>query len=175
MNDLLDQAWDLLTRGVQDRTLSSNRPTLATTGPKLRTVVLRAASRTTQTLDIHSDARAGKIAQLRRDPHAALHVWDADASLQIRIRARAELHIDDDEAHQAFAALPEHGRRIYTAVAQAGATIPLPDAVTFDGPTHFALIRLHLSEIELLHLSRDLHRRAVFTAEQCWTGRWLAP
>lgn len=175
MNDLLDQAWDLLTRGVHDRTLASNRPTLATSGPELRTVVLRAASRTTQTLDIHSDARAGKIGQLRRDPQAALHVWDADARLQIRIRARAELHIDDDEAHRAFAALPEHGQRIYTAAAQAGAPIPMPDAVTFDGPAHFALIRLHLSEIELLHLSRDLHRRAQFRAAQGWAGRWLVP
>ena len=175
MNDLLDLMWGLLERGVRDRTLATNRPTLATVGGQLRTVVLRAVSRSAQTLDIHSDARAGKVAQLRADPTANLHVWDTHNTLQIRIRAAAQVHRDDQIAAKAFTALPDHGQRIYRVTPHPGTPISDPRHITFEGQPHFALIRLHLQEVELLHLDRDVHRRALFTAGENWRGRWLVP
>ncbi|WP_145963003.1 hypothetical protein [Mangrovicoccus ximenensis] len=39
---------------------------------------------------------------------------------------------------------------------------------------HLALL-CDLSELEVLHLGADLHRRAVFAARDGWAGRWLAP
>ena len=175
---LLDRAWALLERGARDPGTPANRPTLGSIGadgPALRTVVLRAADRTTGVLDIHSDARAGKVAQLRADPRAALHVWDPDTSLQLRIAAEARVHTGDGIAEAALAALPDRSRALYRAIPAPGTPIARPEEARFDGPEVFALIRLHLTRIEVLHLGRERHRRAVFTATDGWAGAWRVP
>lgn len=173
--DFLNAAWTMLGRGTADAKAAANRPTLATAGPELRTVVLRAADRGQGTLDIHSDARAGKIAQISADTNVALHVWDAKANLQIRMRGAAILHIDDAEAQSAFDALPEHGQAIYRIAPDPGVPLTDPDATSQTGPARFALIRITLREIELLHLARARHSRALYTRAEEWRGTWLVP
>ncbi|RED14360.1 pyridoxamine 5'-phosphate oxidase family protein [Pontivivens insulae] len=175
LESFLNAAWSRLSRGVADPKSACNRPTLATTGPEMRTVVLRAANRDAGTLDIHSHAQAGKITQIAADPAVALHVWDARANLQIRLRGRAELHIGTPLAKDVESRLPARTHEIYRISQTPGAIIPSPEVTRFDGPPAFALIRVTLDQIELLHLDRSRHSRALFCREDGWTGSWRAP
>lgn len=178
LSNWLDEAWTQLETGCGDSAHPANRPALATSsqdGPQVRTVVLRAASRAMGQLDIHSDARAAKVMQLLADPRAALHVWNPNDRLQVRISATAQLHCNDEIAAHAFAALPAHGTKIYQLDSDPGMQTPAPEAVSYDGPAQFALIRLEVTAIETLHLTRDIHQRALFTAADDWHGRWLVP
>jgi pyridoxamine 5'-phosphate oxidase len=92
---LHSEVWLRLTRGVHDRHAPARHPTLATVSPdgrpQARTVVLRAADKAAGTLDIHTDLRSAKVADLRATPFAALHVWDAAAHLQLRLEAQFTL------------------------------------------------------------------------------------
>ncbi|QPH55168.1 pyridoxamine 5'-phosphate oxidase family protein [Pontivivens ytuae] len=176
----LDDAWQLIGRGTVDSKSAANRPALATVGaegPAVRTVVLRAADREAGTLDIHSHRLAGKVAELRAEPRAALHVWDAKRSLQMRLAGAATVHVEDAAARAAFDALPEHGRTIYAVSPEPAAEIDAPSAPAFDADpwAGFALIRLRLERIELLHLGRERHSRAVYERSSGWRGRWLVP
>ena len=83
LSQLYAEVWTRLTRGVHDRHAPARHPTLATVTPEgkpqARTVVLRAANKTTGTLDIHTDLGSAKVEDLRVTPFAALHVWDSSA------------------------------------------------------------------------------------------------
>ena len=154
---LLDLAWARIEAGVADPAAAARTPALATAGPdgpEVRTLVLRAADRGAGTLDLHADAASAKVAQLRADPRAALHVWDAGASLQIRVRGVIEL-LDGGEADAVWARVPEaHEPRAERA--------------------RFAVLRCRADEIEALLLA-DPHRRALFRRADAFAGEWLAP
>ena len=89
LDSLRDQVWLRLQRGVADRHAPARHPVLATVTPggmpQARTVVLRGADPDAGVLEVHTDLMSGKVCDLRANPMAALHVWDAGAHLQTRI------------------------------------------------------------------------------------------
>jgi pyridoxamine 5'-phosphate oxidase len=89
LEGLYAQVWQRLARGVVDRHAPARHPTFATVSPdgwpEARTVVMRAADPAGATLDIHTDLQSAKVASLRANPRAALHIWEASAHLQIRL------------------------------------------------------------------------------------------
>ncbi len=178
LSPLYAEAWTRLTRGVHDRHAPARHPTLATVTaegrPKARTVVLRAADKSAGTLDIHTDLRSAKVADLRATPFAALHVWDASAHLQLRIDAQVTLLIGDDVA-AIWKAVPAASRLSYgitpapgQPIAQALDYTKVPDAGSF------VVLRLQISTVDVLHLGQN-HRRARFDRRNEWAGEWLAP
>ena len=176
LDSTLTQVWQRLARGVQDRRATTRNPTLATSGPdgpEVRTVVLRSADAQDKTLEIHTDRRAAKVTALTKDPRAALHVWDAKANLQIRLRCIATLTHADPTA---WSKIPETAQRVYGGTPAPADEILTPEA---HDPTpnreDFTIITLHIKEIETLYLGRDLHRRARFLPDQNWQGSWIAP
>ena len=88
-------AWALLARGVKDRRSPFHTPGLATVSPEglpeIRTVVLRGCDPQTRNLRFHTDTRSAKIADMQKQPQAALHFYDPGAKIQLRVRARLEL------------------------------------------------------------------------------------
>ncbi|MBC7735913.1 MAG: pyridoxamine 5'-phosphate oxidase family protein [Candidatus Saccharibacteria bacterium] len=178
LSQLHAEVWLRLTRGVHDRHAPARHPTLATVTPdgrpQARTVVLRAANKLAGTLDIHTDLRSAKVQDLRATPFAALHVWDASAHLQLRLEAQVTLLTSQDVV-AIWAAVPEASKLSYGGtpapgkpIAQALAYTKAPD------PACFAVLRLSLLTIDMLHLGPD-HRRARFDRTSEWAGEWLAP
>lgn len=170
LSGMLDSVWQHIIRGTKDRHHPARHPTLATLtpdGPDLRTLVLRAASRDTQTLEFHTDAASPKVAQIRENPNVAVHIWIPKANLQIRARAAAQLLPGDQSL---FAQLPETAQLNYQGPAP-GARLP---AKTYPAPDRFTRLLCHLAEIDALLLSTP-HQRAVFTAQSGWHGAWIAP
>lgn len=172
------QVWTRLARGVRDRRAAARHPTLATVSsngmPQARTVVLRAADSLSGTVDIHTDINSTKVTELRANPMAALHVWDGTAHLQLRLEARATILTGTDVA-EIWAQVPETSRIAYGSNPAPGR--PITDGLAYvkhPDPACFAVLRLHVHAMDVLHLGRD-HRRARFVRGDNWAGQWLAP
>jgi hypothetical protein len=172
------RAWDILTRGPADRHAPARHIALATVAPDgtpdVRTVVLRAADRAAATLDIHTDLRSAKVTALKHTPTAQILAWDPRAHLQIRATGTATI-LTGAEAAPLWARVPAASRPAYGATPPPGTPIPAALAYTrTDGATAFAVIRLTLTALDLLHLG-DRHRRARFARADDWRGDWLSP
>ena len=68
LDEFLDHAWSLLTRGVADAKSVAKNPTFSTISeegfPTMRTVVLRRADRIANYLEIHTDIQTNKVFSL---------------------------------------------------------------------------------------------------------------
>lgn len=174
-------ALALLARGVADRRSPFHTPTLATVGedggPRARTVVLRGFDAATRCLRLHTDARSAKFTEASRDPRAELHLYDAGAQLQLRLRGALSAHRGDTLADAAWAASRPFSRMIYAADPAPGTPVAAPPAAPADpeaGRGDFALLLLRFDRLEWLWLCAGGHRRALFT----WNPEamtWLAP
>ena len=167
MNDptletIWEGTWQLLAAGVADPQHGCHWPVLASIAadgaPDARTVVLRAADRQRRELRVHSDAQAGKIAQLARDPRTCLVLHDGPARTQLRAHGRTRVHQGDEAALHAWQALPAHSQALYA------------------GPERFALLVISVDYLDWLLIDPAGHRRAGFAwAGETLTARWLVP
>lgn len=178
LSELYAQVWVRLVRGVVDRRAPCRHPTLATVTadgkPQARTVVLRAADKGAGCLDIHTDLRSAKVAELRTTPCAALHVWDDGARLQLRLEATVSILTGSDVASM-WAGVPVSSRVAYGSQPVPGQPIAQSLGYTkMPNPADFAVLRLTVQTIDALHLGPN-HRRARFDRSADWVGTWLAP
>jgi pyridoxine/pyridoxamine 5'-phosphate oxidase len=176
--DLHAQGWKRLVRGVNDRRAAGRHPTIATVDdqgmPQARTVVLRAADPQAGILRVYTDRHAPKVAEVSARPHAALHIWDKDAHLQLRILARVAVRTGEPVA-DLWERIPEHARCNYGTLP--GPARPIDEGLAYQRVPNFddfAVLELTVESMELLHLGY-VHRRARFERADDWAGQWLAP
>jgi pyridoxamine 5'-phosphate oxidase len=175
--------WSMLARGVKDRKSAFHTPSIATITdegtPSVRTVVLRGCDMAAKTLRFHTDTRSGKIAELTQNPQAALHFYDANAKIQLRLAAKLET-ASGATYDAAWANTRPMSRECYQVTQSPGSLIDDPYQVAFDaaatqdGEAHFAPVVAHILKMEWLYLAARGHRRALFDFEQD-TQNWLAP
>lgn len=175
----LATAWRLLAEGVAEPQSPARRPVLATTGldgaPQARTVVLRHADPEAALVEVHTDTQSTKIAELRRDPRAALHVWHPGAEVQLRLSGRVTI-LTGEAARAYWPAVPDGSRASYGVSPAPGTRLPGPHAyLRAADPERFAVLRCVLDRIETVHLGAPIHSRAVFSRGDGWTGDWRAP
>ncbi len=185
LDDVRADAFRLWSRGVADRRSPFRSPALGTLGldgqPRLRTVVLRAFDPGARRLVVHSDIRAGKIAEIGRDARVMLHVWDDGGQVQVQAAGTATVQTGA-AARAEWDRLHPGSRVTYRVRPTPGTALADPavaDADQVDEEAafaNFAVIAIELNEMEWLSLAKDGHRRATFT----WTdakmdARWLVP
>jgi pyridoxamine 5'-phosphate oxidase len=195
LDDLHDWIWTELETAATDRKHALRTANIATAGfdePRMRTVVLRGASRSMRHLAFHSDRRAEKIAELRANERIAWHWWNPDTSVQLRLRGHATIHTDDAVADQMWAAEPANSLDLYLKSQTPGTPADTPtdglaehvqegDLTRDDvapGRAHFAVIRSVIDHIDAVHLNREEHQRARFEweeSEKRWEKDWLIP
>lgn len=180
-NDLaafLDLGWQRLTRGVADRRAASRHPVFATVSPdgrpEARTVVLRGASRSSGTVEVHTDGGSDKVTSLRINPCAQLMIWDEKAKLQIRLSTTVTIH-QGPEVSDRWRNVPDGSRMAYGASPTPGTPIPHAHAYEkLSSQDWFTVLTCRIESIELMQLI-DPHRRAVFMAQDGWIGQWRVP
>lgn len=186
LDAVLNTAWQMLVDGATNRRTVAHTPTVVTIRadgqPRARTVVLRGCRRDAAQLRFHTDRRSPKVAELRADPRAMLHVYDPGAKVQLQLDCRAELHIDDDVATAAWEAAQAMSRICYQVSTAPGTEIETPALAAFDpdatdgGAENFMVVILNVEAIEWLFLDARGHRRARFTRSgEDWDGTWLVP
>ena len=178
LETLLDAAWARLVRGVRDKRAAARQVTLSTLGangwPQARTVVLRGADKDAGQLEVHTDLRSAKVAELRAEPRAMLHVWDARVHLQIRAELRAEI-LTGAQVAARWDRVPDGSRMAYGSAPAPGQ--PIAQALEYTKEPNaqdFAVVQLQVQAFDLVHLGTN-HRRARFERADGWAGAWLAP
>ncbi|MEL6257477.1 MAG: pyridoxamine 5'-phosphate oxidase family protein [Pseudomonadota bacterium] len=176
---ILTAVWNGLLRAPSDKNSPWRWPALATAGPSVRMVVLRAVRRDPPEIDLFTDARTPKVAQLRQEPIAELLFWDKSKSHQVRVRGEVSVHHKDAIAEAAFGDGARHLPRDYARLFAPGEAVTDPDsarATDGDPWAHFMVLRMAVDAIDWLELSRAGHRRAGFQRRHgVWTGTWLTP
>ncbi|MGC8202749.1 pyridoxamine 5'-phosphate oxidase family protein [Aliiroseovarius sp. PTFE2010] len=197
--DVLAHAWDALDPAVCATGAKSGPETGAESGPKtsaetgletrlasfattapdgtvaLRHLVIRAADRRAAQIDLHTDARSAKVAQIVANPAAALLLWCPDATMQIRANGHAQV-LTGDAVRAAWDNMQGAARLNYGTTPAPGTPIRAPGA--FDRHAHrdrLAVLRQSVDALDVVILSDPQHRRAVYTGADGWAGRWVAP
>ena len=185
LSEIFDRSTALLAEGAENPGSPWRKLALGSVGldgaPQVRTVVLRRFDPGAHTLDVHTDTRSAKHAELLANPAATLHGWDTDSSIQLRASGVVSLYTGDPVARQSWAALREASRATYRVDPGPGTQLGLPEAVGPDRDDDvafgvFCVLRLQVHKIEYLHLGKDGNRRARFE----WVGErlgavWLVP
>jgi hypothetical protein len=117
LDGVLADSLACLARGAADPGSAWRNPTLLTIGadgtPQARTVVLRGFDPALRRLEIHTDTRSAKHAELLANATCGLHGWDHVAGIQLRLTGRASLHAGDPVADAAWAGLRPRTRQTY--------------------------------------------------------------
>ncbi len=159
-------------------------------GPEARTVVLRMADKEKHFLVCHSDSRAGKVAQIRRQPAVHWLFWDAANSVQLRASGLASLHHGNEQAREAWAQLPALTKGNMSAALPPGTPVGEPEtgisaytrhpeiteAENEAWFRHFVVIETQVLTMDWLWISRNGHRRArIDYRERRPLMQWLVP
>jgi len=191
--DMAALAFALLEEGAADASSPLRKPAFATLSasgaPAVRTVILRKFDPQARMLELFTDARSAKVAELEREPRASMLFYDPRRDVQLRLMGSA-VPLTGAPAADAWEAAGLPSRRAYLAVAAPGAssdgpTSGLPPEVEGivpsaerleEGRVNFALIRFGFDEADLVVLSRSGHRRArIRWPANVQAIEWLVP
>lgn len=198
MTDLLQldrvvyDAWAELAHAVVKRQHAFHTPTFVSLdldgAPVARTVVMRAVSTERAEIRCHTDRRSPKIREITRDPRVSWHFYAPELKLQLRLKASATAHFDDQVADDAWAKSSLSSRRCYLAPSSPGAECAQPSPnlpehllgrvptleESLPGRENFSVISTTVDEMDWLWLAADGHRRARFMrVDTEWRGTWL--
>lgn len=179
LNTLRHQIWHHLTRAPQDRHHPWRTPILATTtpdgDPNARTVVLRAADATQQTLTAFTDHRSAKAFELAQHPKALFVFWSERLKWQLRVRALVTVQTSGPEVDTVWQRVRQSATAgDYLSPAAPGTPLSQPGAAAalLAERHHLAILSAQVTEIDWLELSASGHRRARILADS-W--EWLTP
>lgn len=174
------QIWKELGRATQDRHHAWRTPILATVCEtnqvNARTVVLRSADQMSGELQIFTDARSPKVAEIAHMSNAIFVFWSSRLSWQLRLR----VDMTALTSGPAVDALWERVKHSASAGDYLSPSAPgslqssdySESAKTDQKEPHFAVLNARVIEIDWLELARTGHRRARITSD---TWEWLIP
>jgi pyridoxamine 5'-phosphate oxidase len=181
--------WRALLRGAREREGRSpaarwlQLATVASDGtPRLRTLVFRGWVGDTS-LDLLTDARSAKAADLAHQPAVELCWLLPRARAQFRLRGAVEQlppALERSERQRHWLALSPSGRAVWGWPAPGAplqADAPFPDALEDSTPLpeHLQLLRIGLSQVDLLELTAHPHRRRRWQLADGWREQALNP
>jgi pyridoxamine 5'-phosphate oxidase len=150
--------------------------------PRLRTLVFRGWGGPAA-LDLLSDARSAKVAELQHRPAVELCWLLPRARCQFRLRGRLlglPVDVEDAERRRHWQQLTPGGRALWGwpepgAPLQADASFPAELPPETPMPPWFLLLRFALEQVELLELSGHPHRRRRWRVDAGWQEQPLSP
>ena len=181
------EAENLISDGVENSKSMFHTPVLSSFVEKTistRTVVLREFDSKNRTLRFHTDSRSGKIEELKENSISSVHGYDPDLKVQIRLKGKTLLHIDNEISKKAWAESREMSKMCYSVKDSPGNKISSPEP--FDlikeeidielGYNNFAVLHFSYDSLEFLFLKGAGHRRSLFdwSSDQLESS-WLIP
>ena len=181
--------WRSLLRGAREREGRSpaarwlQLATVAPDGtPRVRTLVFRGWA-DGAAMDLLTDGRSAKSAELRQQPAVELCWLLPKARCQFRLRGAVltlPADVEGEARQRHWQELPPSARALWAwpepgAPRQPEAVFPseIGDGVPL--PCHFQLLRIALSQVELLQLTDKPHRRSRWRLEAGWLEEPLNP
>ena len=160
--------WQQLGLATNNKQHGWRTPVLATLDgatADARTVVLREADEAARQLLFFTDARAGKVAQLRQHPRGTLVMWSAELGWQLRCRVQLSVEDSGLSVSSRWARIKlSPAAQDYLAPVAPGSALVDPAIAGGGTPARecFAVVTARVLTIDWLELHREGHRRAVF-------------
>ena len=151
------EAENLISDGVENSKSMFHTPVLSSFVEKTistRTVVLREFDSENRILRFHTDNRSGKIEELKENSISSVHGYDPDLKVQIRLKGRTTLHIDNEISKKAWAESKEMSKMCYSVKDSPGNKVSSPEP--FDLIKEEIDIELGYSNFAVLHFIYDL-------------------
>jgi pyridoxamine 5'-phosphate oxidase len=150
--------------------------------PRVRTLVFRGWAEGAA-LDLLTDGRSAKPAELAQQAAVELCWLLPRARCQFRLRGMRQTlapELEQGERQRHWRALTPGGRALWGWPSpgeplEAGAAFPQALADDAAMPDHFQLLRLEISQVELLELTGHPHRRRLWRLASGWAEQCLNP
>lgn len=178
--DIRPRIWTELQRAVNDRHHEWRTPVLATVGadglPQARTVVLRQALVKRSQLQIYTDSRSPKVAEMAATPGVMLTFWSKRLGWQLRVRATTVVQHTGPEVDAIWAKVSQSpAAGDYLSAHAPGELVGDLGVSEAASPRvapahHLCIVTAQVQSIDWLELARSGHRRAFVQADN-WSWR----
>jgi hypothetical protein len=175
--------WQTLLHELQRGALDPNHPfrylTVATAGnqfPQVRTVVLRQFTPDLEFL-VYTDVRTSKVQELLEVPRVSLLFYHPKKQVQVRVKALATIHVEDEFAQAHWKRVPDKRRSDYQSKLGPGTRVEAPSAgwESSSEGSCFSVLKFSPLSIDVLQLAREGHLRIQYDLASGWQGVWLVP
>lgn len=192
LNGILQDSWHRMINGTIVKNHPFRCPSIATVEnefPMIRTVVLRKALVTENTLIFHTDYRSPKLNQIIKNDKISWLFYDQKAKIQLRIKTNAVVHYNDEITLKHWSAARSESKKTYLVQPAPSVISNVPtdglsefketellDNLLDTGYQNFAVIECKVKELDWLYLNKDGHRRAKFLFQNDTVKKyWLVP
>jgi len=188
LEEIFEDIWQRLEKGAKSHSSAFHYMQVATVDfqnkPKVRTVVLRGATRETCELQFNTDGRAKKCDEILKNNFVEVCLYDGEAHTQVRISGTAVLEKNTEKAKKLWDKMRVDSKKCYCAAVPSGNLLEKEGDALEDfkpeeaeaGFENFVNCYLKIEKIDWLLLAHSGHRRAIFCkVESGWESSWAVP
>ena len=181
-NEIYENIWKCLDKGVNDRLSDYHTFSLATS-PKniveVRTVVLRGYDRKNQSIIFHTNNLTNKISEIQNNPSVGALFYDRKEKVQIRLNGDAVISNMDQYCKERWDKMSAQSKECYYQNISPGKNIESPGIVKNKLENklseNFTVVTININKIDWLYLSSAGHTRVKFLKNNGFIGQWIAP
>ena len=146
-----------------------------------RVMVLREFNLKERFMRFHTDYRAPKIKQYKKNNTATVLGYDPILKVQIKLQGTIEPHYHNSITRKAWDGSTTRSKKCYSVSGGSSFKIDNPreydlkDGNIDDGYINFAVLIFTFDSLEFLHLKSSGHRRAIHTWHDVYKSSWLVP
>jgi pyridoxamine 5'-phosphate oxidase len=184
INQTLKISDMILTNAVENAKTLFHSPTVSSideSGINSRVMVLREFNLKKRFMRFHTDYRAPKIKQYKKNNIASVLCYDPILKIQIKLQGIIDVNYHNSITRSAWDGSTTRSKKCYSV--KGGSSLKISNPVEYDlkdgniedGYMNFAVLIFSFTTLEFLHLKSSGHRRALHKWDDKLQSSWLVP
>jgi len=184
INQTLKISDMILTNVVENAKTLFHSPTVSSideSGINSRVMVLREFNLKKRFMRFHTDYRAPKIKQYKKNNIASVLCYDPILKIQIKLQGIIDVNYQNSITRSAWDGSTTRSKKCYSV--KGGSSLKISNPVEYDlkdgniedGYMNFAVLIFSFTTLEFLHLKSSGHRRALHIWDDELQSSWLVP
>jgi len=184
INQTLKISDMILTNAVENAKTLFHSPTVSSideSGINSRVMVLREFNLKKRFMRFHTDYRAPKIKQYKKNNIASVLCYDPILKIQIKLQGIIDVNYQNSITRSAWDGSTNRSKKCY--LVKGGSSLKISNPAEYDlkdgniedGYMNFAVLIFSFTTLEFLHLKSSGHRRALHIWDDELQSSWLVP